>query len=221
MKDCILYFVKYPEVGKVKTRLAKDSLPELATELYSTFAKENLEELSAGCDADIIVCHTPEKMRIETRDWLGSDFRYIAQKGSALSRRMENGFREAFFMGYDRVVLVRSDIPGLSPEIVNAGIAALAPGITVLGPVGDGGYYLIGFLRGELLPNVLHDMEWDTDSVLQITVERLENSGRECVMLDNLEDIDTYEDLATVAALGTSGPLGPKALSIAREITGT
>ena len=220
MKDCILFFVKYPEPGEVKTRLAKDSSPELAAEFYSVFVKEKLEELSEGCEADIIICYTPEKLRRETAEWLGSQYRYVAQKGAELGRRMENSFREAFFMGYDRVVLVGSDIPGLTPAIINEGLEQLKPGSASLGPADDGGYYLIGFPRGEMKAEVFHDMEWSTDSVFQTTLTKLENNGMECHALQHLEDTDTVEDLETLTALGSLGPLGSKALAVARKITG-
>ncbi|QJB55133.1 TIGR04282 family arsenosugar biosynthesis glycosyltransferase [Pseudodesulfovibrio sp. zrk46] len=220
MKDCILFFVKYPEPGAVKTRLAEDSSPELAAEFYSVFAKEKLDELSHGSNADIIICFTPEDRKAETREWLGSGFRYIAQKGGDLGRRMENAFREAFFMGYDRALLVGSDIPALTSDIVNHGLEQIESGAAVLGPAEDGGYYLIGFPRGGMVPEVFHDIEWSTDTVAQETRNKLEAADLECRELEHLDDTDTLDDLEPLVALGSLGPLGSESLRVARKLVG-
>lgn len=220
MKDCILFFVKYPTPGEVKTRLAKDSSPELAAEFYSVFVEEKLSELAENTEADIIVCHAPESARKDMPDWLGTSYRYIGQKGTDLGIRMENGFREAFFMGYGRVVLVGSDIPALTADIIQEALNALSPDTAALGPADDGGYYLIGFQKGSLVPDIFHHMEWSTDLVFQQTVSRLEEAGTAVHELPQLEDTDTIEDVETLIALGSMGPLGPKSLAMARKLTG-
>lgn len=218
MKDCILFFVKYPMPGEVKTRLAEDSSPEMAAEFYATFVEDKLEELLAESAADIIVCFAPEKAAVAMLDWLGSKPRYIGQKGADLGRRMENAFREAFFMGYDRVVLVGSDIPALSADILQEALEALTPEQACLGPADDGGYYCIGFHQKGFVPNVFHAMEWGSDSVMQQTADILEEKGMPYYELINLADTDTIEDVETLVALGTSGPLKPRSLALARKL---
>ncbi|CCH48273.1 TIGR04282 family arsenosugar biosynthesis glycosyltransferase [Pseudodesulfovibrio piezophilus] len=220
MKDCLLFFTKFPEPGAVKTRLAEDSSPELAAEFYKTFVEEKLAELAEACRTEIIVCFAPEQARLQMKDWLGTRQRHLAQKGSDLGHKMENAFREAFFMGYERVLLAGSDIPGLSPRIVEEGIEALTPETACLGPADDGGYYCIGFHKSRFLPEVFHSMHWSTEDVAQQTLSRMETQGLAVHTMETLEDIDTIEDLETLTALGTSGPLGEKALAMARKLTG-
>lgn len=220
MSGCILFFVKYPEPGEVKTRLAEEATPELAAEFYKVFVQEKLAELEAGCDHDIIVFFTPEQNGKAMPDWLGPDYRYLAQKGAELGRRMENAFREAFFMGYERVILAGSDIPGLTPAILDDGLAALTPETASIGPADDGGYYCIGFHKKGFSPKVFSNMQWSNDDVFQRTVNRLSDMGMEVVELARLEDTDTIEDVETLVALGTAGPLGGKALAAARKLAG-
>jgi rSAM/selenodomain-associated transferase 1 len=220
MSDCVLFFVKYPEPGAVKTRLAVDSSPELAAEFYKVFVEEKLAELAGSVDAEIIVFFAPETARRAMGDWLGTGRRYIAQKGADLGRRMENGFREAFFMGYERVVLVGSDIPGLTPDLLAQGLTPLTPERASLGPAEDGGYYLIGFHRKGFVPEVFRDMAWSERDVLQVTLRRLAQAGRACVELDPLEDVDTLEDLQTMVALGRSGPLRGRSMELAKRLAG-
>lgn len=220
MKDCLLFFVKYPEPGTVKTRLANDASPELSAEFYATFVEEKFEELVTGCTCDVIVCFAPEKAGQAMRDWLGEEHRFIGQKGADLGRRMENGFREAFLMGYDRVVVTGSDIPGLTPAIIHEGLEALTPENCSLGPADDGGYYLIGFHRKGFVADVFKRMEWSHDMVLQKTMNILEEAGREIFQLVPLEDTDTIEDVETLAALGQSSGFGPRSLAMARRLAG-
>lgn len=220
MKECILFFVKYPVPGEVKTRLAEDSSPELAAEFYATFVEEKFAELKEGCRADLIVCHAPEGAGQAMRDWLGTGVRYFGQKGTDLGRRMENAFREAFLMGYGRAVLAGSDVPGLTPAILDEALQALDENTASLGPAEDGGYYCIGFHRKGFKPEPLRDVEWSTRSVFEQTASRLEKAGLDYHVLPPLEDVDTIEDVETLIALGNAGPLGPRTLAEARRLAG-
>lgn len=219
-KECVIFFVKLPVPGEVKTRLAEDTSPEGAARFYAVFAEEKLAELKGGCAADIIVCFTPEAARAEVAEWLGPDHRYIAQKGADFGRRMENAFREVFFMGYERAVLAGSDIPGLTPVILSDALESLTPETACLGPAEDGGYYCIGFHKQGFTPEVFRNMEWSTPEVFQRTVNQFDALGRKWVELVQLDDTDTLEDVETLVALGRSGPLGGKALETAKKLTG-
>lgn len=219
-KNCVLFFIKYPEPGSVKTRLAEESTPEQAAAFYRAFVEDKLAELEAGIDGDLVVFFTPEPLRDKVRRWLGKDRRYVAQKGADLGRRMENAFREAFFMGFERGVLVGSDIPGLTPDIVNRGLHCLEPGRASLGPAGDGGYYLIGFHRAGFMPEVFRTGEWSTPGVFERAFNVLAGTGFAFTELERLDDMDTMEDIETMLALGPLGPLKGRTLEMARRLAG-
>ena len=218
MRDCILYFVKYPQPGAVKTRMAEGTTPQLAADFYRAFAADKFAEIVATPEAEVIVCFAPEKMQREVAAWLPCR-RYLSQKGTELGRRMENAFGEAFLMGYDRAVLVGSDIPGLTPDILRRGLNALAPDTAVLGPAEDGGYYLIGFHRQGFKPEVLRNMAWSDSHVFQRTADLLNRLGLDCVELERLADMDTLDDLAALVKLGADGPLAGLSLETARAMT--
>lgn len=220
MRDCVLFFVKYPEPGMVKTRIADMSSPEAAADFYRVFVEEKLAELKAGCDADIIVCYYPESAGQVMCSWLGKGYRFLGQKGGDLGRRMENAFREAFFMGYDRAVLAGSDIPGLTCEIIGAALDGVDRDTASIGPAEDGGYYIIGFHRSGFVPEVFRKVEWSAGDVFSNTVDRLEEAGRRCAGLPQLDDLDTIEDVEEHVALGTAGPLSGQALVMARKLVG-
>lgn len=61
-----------------------------------------------------------------------------------LGARMTASFAQAFAAGAEAVVLTCSDIPGLDSHLVPLAFDRSAQAPVVIGPAGDGGYYLIG-----------------------------------------------------------------------------
>ncbi len=99
-----------------------------------------------------------------------------------------------FSQGYQRVVLVGSDIPHLPPENISQGFLALRAGAeVVLGPSADGGYYLVGLNRPQ--PR-LFDLPMSTPEVLHQTLERARALSLQVAQLAESFDIDTPADLA-------------------------
>lgn len=219
MTDCVLYFVKYPEPGKVKTRLARHGSSELAAAFYRALASAKHAELQATTDATLLTCFTPDNRSEDVAEWLGAgDF--LPQGDGDLGERMERAFCAAFDQGCRRAVLVGSDIPGLTPAIVRHGLDALDASTVALGPARDGGYYLIGFHRDGFEPELLRNMAWSRDDVLERTVNRLSGLGLKRALTDRLPDMDTIEDLASLVTLGEGGPLRGEVLELARQLTG-
>lgn len=216
MSRCILFFVNYPEPGQVKTRLAESSSPELACELYKALVADMLPVLEGVEGAGVMVCYTPESRGGDMVAWLGSERRCLSQKGVDMGRRMENAFREAFFMFYDQVLLVGGDVPELSPEILGQAFDATTQGKAVLGPARNGGCYLIGFQRDAFLPEVFSDMVWSTEQVFEDARQRLAGSGRDVEVLPELAVVDTLEDVRDLAQRGV--PEGSLTLEAARRM---
>ena len=123
-------------------------------------------------------------------------------------------------MGYERAVLVGSDIPGLTPEIVNRGLRCLEPDRASLGPAGDGGYYLIGFHKAGFAPEVFRTGEWSSPGVYERAFNILAGAGFAFIELEGLDDMDTMEDIETMLALGPMGPLRGRTLDMARKMAG-
>jgi rSAM/selenodomain-associated transferase 1 len=136
---------------------------------------------------------TPEEMAM----WLGL-FSYRAQGVGDIGTRMAAALQSAFAAGARRAVLVGSDIPGLDSGIINQAFVALAEHALVLGPSRDGGYYLIGLQNGQaelLVPLLLDDMAWSSETVLAVTLERCAAHGFQASLLPLLHDVDRPEDL--------------------------
>jgi hypothetical protein len=191
---CILYFVKYPQKGEVKQRLAADIDEDIVVELYRNFVLDTLSTLKK-LDVQLRICFSPLNAQKKFREWLGSSYRYVPQEGNDLGERMKNSFSHAFVEGFRRVILIGSDSPDLPGDFLRNAIVELQTHDIVLGPSSDGGYYLIGFRDHTFLPSVFDGISWSSSTVFQETKEKIKNAGRSLSLLPAWSDVDTISDL--------------------------
>jgi rSAM/selenodomain-associated transferase 2 len=90
-------------------------------------------------------------------------------------------------------VVIGSDCPSLTPEVIFEAFARLTETPAVLGPARDGGYYLIGLNRP--MPELFRGIAWGTDRVLVDSLAALDQRGCQRALLKPLADIDRPEDL--------------------------
>src|SRR3989338_7559417 len=139
MHNVLLYFVKYPEPGKVKTRLAQAVGKERAAELYRELAEKNLHavtERHGGAYGNtplrrvpprhfhLIVAYDPPDKIGEFRDWLGEDFEYWPQRGEGLGERLRAAFQQAFDEGASQVLAFGIDTLNFLAEILSQAFEA-------------------------------------------------------------------------------------------------
>lgn len=120
------------------------------------------------------------------------------QRGADLGERMADAMTGEFLRGAERVLLVGSDIPGITAAGMISAFDALASCDAVLGPTTDGGYYLIGFRRFTFDADVFADMHWSTPTVYRTTRRRLSQRGLRVHAAPPLQDLDTLQDLANL-----------------------
>lgn len=191
---CLLFFVKKPERGKVKSRLAAVIGGDSAVRLYKNLVAQMLSTLREGT-FPLYICFFPKNAQKPIKNWLGREYCYLPQNGTDLGERMRNGFMEAFEMGFKRVVLIGSDIPDLPLELIEEAFTSLHKNDVVIGPAFDGGYYLIGFKDKTFSPQVFEGIAWGTQNVFDETMKKLKRFRRVVHTLPYQRDIDTVEDL--------------------------
>jgi rSAM/selenodomain-associated transferase 1 len=196
----LLFFIKNPEKGKVKTRLASAIGDELAVKLYRRFLVEMLFTLNRGTFL-VYLCYYPENSLSDLKHRLGGHYLYMPQNGENLGERMKNGFVEAISMNFKRVILIGSDIPGLPLEFIEEAFKSLEEKDAVIGPSLDGGYYLIGFRDKTFSSRVFEGIPWSTKSVFEKTMKVLRKERLTVHTLQRLKDIDTIEDLKDLLGL--------------------
>jgi uncharacterized protein len=193
-KRCLLLFCKYPDIGKVKTRLAIDVGEIKALELYKCMVEDQIKTVKQ-LDMSIIICYDPKESGVSMMKWLGPGLLYYAQTGLDLGKKLENAFYYAYSKGFSDVAVIGSDSPDLSVEMINESFDLLDTTEAVIGPASDGGYYLLGFNRGGFFLDVFKDIAWSTNMVYVQTWSKIRATGKVCEVLDEWNDVDTILDL--------------------------
>lgn len=190
----ILVFVRAPERGRVKTRLAASIGDDAALRIYRRLAEHVLGEVRTLSHlARIRVHYTPAPAGDAVAGWLGAGPEYLPQRGATLGARMERAFHQAFTDGFERVVIVGSDLPGLTARHLQEALALLDAHPAVIGPARDGGYWLLGLRRPA--PELFRDVPWSTATVFPETMRRLRALGLRPALLPELADVDEPADL--------------------------
>ena len=203
---CLMIFVRHPEPGKVKTRLAQAYGDRFAAELYGYFVDDLLEELERG-SYRLEIAFTPAEKESAIRWRFGGRFSYTPQEGEGLGERMEKAFRSCFAKGFAAAILIGSDFPDLTVEVIEQAFHALENGHdAVVGPAFDGGYYLIGFRSATFDPGVFKEIPWGERTVCEETLNRLHARGYRISLAPTWHDIDTEEDLTALQARHANTP---------------
>jgi hypothetical protein len=118
-----------------------------------------------------------------------------------LGERMFEAFRSVYRMGYQKVLLVGTDCPEMSEGVLKEGFKVLKSKDVVFGPANDGGYYLVGFGPefDDKYKSLFEGFEWSTSEVLDESVKRCKEIGLNYGLLEQLVDVDYFEDLKDVS----------------------
>jgi len=191
---CVILFVKFPERGKVKSRLAQDMDGDIIQRFYECMVLDAIDMLKQA-GTPFRICFDPPDAQERVRQWLGQTYLYMPQIGGNLGERMKQAFSIVFSEGVDEALLIGSDIPALTTILIDEAFQSLSDRDSVIGPANDGGYYLIGFKKITFVPGIFHAMAWSTNTVFRETVRRLKETSLTVHLLPELTDIDTREDV--------------------------
>ncbi|MFY8037177.1 MAG: TIGR04282 family arsenosugar biosynthesis glycosyltransferase [Cyclobacteriaceae bacterium] len=192
MKSLLILFYRNPELGKVKTRLAKDVGDEKALSIYLDLCAHtrNITHLLA-CDK--VVYYSQEVQHNDL--WPDAVYSKKIQTGLDLGERMSHAFQDGFAVGYTSICIIGTDCLELTPAILQQAFTELEISDAVVGPARDGGYYLLGMKQFHA-PFFI-DKEWSTDTVYRDTLIDLESQFLSYSILPMLRDVDEATDLPT------------------------
>jgi rSAM/selenodomain-associated transferase 2/rSAM/selenodomain-associated transferase 1 len=197
-KRLLIVFTRYPRPGQTKTRLTPALGPAGAAELQRKMTGHTVlmarQTASRSRATDLEIDYTGGSER-RMRRWLGLGTSYVPQSDGDLGQRMSRAFLDGFQSERERIVIIGTDCPGLTPELVERAFEALGRHGLVLGPASDGGYYLIGLRRH--VPELFRDIPWGTGNVLRSTLAAAESRNLSVEWLPPLTDVDRPEDLPT------------------------
>lgn len=196
-KNAHIIFLKYPESGKVKTRLGESIGHSKAAEFYRLLV-EKILMATVDSTTDILLFIEPYEKLNKFKDWLGGSFKYYPQEQSDLGERMFKALETAFSEGYDKCILTGSDIPELNSDITSDAFEKLDESDAVLGRAEDGGYYLIGFNKNKLTDKVFKGIKWSCENVFDETMRVFNQINYIVIHTEILSDLDTLEDLESM-----------------------
>ena len=198
----LLLFARLPELGKVKTRMARDLGAERTLAVYESMLHTVLASIGPSSPETEIECMwppTPSANGELLRRAFGGHVAAM-QTGANLGDRLSMAFSERFFFHRtDKIIAIGADDPLLPRALIDHAFALLDSCEYVVGPAEDGGYYLFGCRAASFEPDVFHGIEWGTSTVLAATIERIAKTGRTMALLPERFDIDTAADLERYA----------------------
>jgi hypothetical protein len=202
----LILFTRYPQAGTTKTRLIPALGAAGAADLQRCMT---VHTLRAAIDwarrrrGDIEVRFEGGSEHLMRR-WFGAPdaprragdvtfLDYLPQGAGDLGERLARATQNAFHSGAHRVVVVGTDAPDLTAELLTTAFRRLGEVDVVLGPACDGGYYLIGLRRPS--PQLFTNMPWGSGDVCHETQAAARAADLAVATLQTLADIDRPEDL--------------------------
>jgi uncharacterized protein len=188
--------VKVPQAGRVKTRLARGIGVASATAFYRHSTSAIVAQLTRPREWRTILAIAPDA-GVTSRMFRHSGPR-CAQGSGDLGQRMQH-LMDGLPPG--PVLIVGSDIPGITAAHIREAFAKLGANDAVFGPAPDGGYWLVGLKRFPHVPRAFRNVRWSSEHALADTRANL--NGLKIASLEVLDDIDEAADLARTR--GTHG----------------
>ena len=192
--NALIYFIKAPIEGRVKTRLAKRIGNQKALEVYNHFV-QHLLDLSLPSLSDRLIAYDTPNRALPLPLYLAKET-FFYQEGEDLGERMAHAFEYAFAKGYKKVILIRSDVPDIKVRILDEAFNALSHNDAIISPTVDGSYYLIGFNAHTFTKDAFENIPLETSEVYTQTKMQLKNhlvaEGKKLHSIHTLEDLKAY-----------------------------
>lgn len=194
----VLVVAKAPVPGLAKTRLAASVGDAAAADIAAAALLDTLDAVAAAPVADRVVAVTGDLTRAararEIRQRLTS-FMVVQQRGDDFAERLVFAHRDAA-IGHP-VLQIGMDTPQVTAELLEACAGALLEAPAVLGPATDGGWWALG-VRSAATAACLRDVPMSQSDTGARTLAALRDSGVEVVLLPELADVDTIDDVDAV-----------------------
>ena len=194
----LVIMVKVPQAGRVKTRLARDIGAVSAVQFYRHTTRAVLLRLVSPREWCTVLAVAPDVER-DSRAFRPDIARWPQGPGD-LGARMQ---RVMDRHSPGPILIIGSDIPGITAAHIRAGFRALGANDAVFGPAPDGGYWLVGLKRLPRIPRAFHNVRWSSEHALADTHANLK--GLRVAHIQELDDVDDAAGLAlTRVAFGRS-----------------
>ncbi|MBK8625872.1 MAG: TIGR04282 family arsenosugar biosynthesis glycosyltransferase [Saprospiraceae bacterium] len=200
----LIVFIKNPEMGKVKTRIAATTGDLAAFNIYLRLLEITRSNTSQLTDIYKNLYYS-EQIAIDD-EWPNETYVKMKQSNGDLGHKMKMAFNEVFDKLGNRqkskVLIIGSDCPEVTQSIIFSAYELLDKHDVVIGPTYDGGYYLLGM--NDYFPFLFDGIAWSTADVFNQTLQIISNKQLTVATLHALNDIDTEADWMAYQKRSTS-----------------
>lgn len=187
-ENAIIVFAKNPVLGKAKTRIAKDVGDQKAFEIYKNLLSIT-EDILNEIPIDKYLFFTDF---IDEKLWALNNLNYRLQSKGGLGKKMADAFINVFHSGHKKALIIGSDCPYITKELLMDAFEQLESTDHILGPTIDGGFYLYG--TNKFHSFIFDGIIWSSETVLENVLNNIQNIGEKYTLLPTLSDIDHIED---------------------------
>lgn len=210
--EAIILFTRVPVPGMVKTRLMGALTGVQCAALHAAFLCDVYEKCLAAKKA-VRLYYTGGSHALLPEPVRGAAL--FKQADGGLGDKMRLAFEETLHE-HSAAVLIGSDLPALTADILTEAFGLLEKNDAVIGPAADGGYYLIGMKK--YLPRLFSVETYGGADVLAATEAAAKEAGITLARAAECRDVDTPEDLEILAQGVISGKiLAPRTEAFMRE----
>ena len=193
MNRALILFTRVPIPGQTKTRLMPFLDGEECAKVHTCFLQD-IYEKAKQVDADLFVFYTPNDEKKLLQTVLDSGATFLPQYGNDLGERMENAIGITLRLGYEKCVLIGTDIPQIHPETLRNAFDSLNEKDIVIHPTFDGGYYLIGMKKE--YDSIWKIERYGTNTVIYDTLQHMKNEKLATAVGQMYYDVDDKDDLS-------------------------
>jgi uncharacterized protein len=204
----LIVIAKAPVAGQVKTRLCPPCTPDQAADLARASLQDTLDAVSRSRARRRLVV-----LDGEPGPWLPNGFEVIAQRGDGLAERLAAAFEDVG----EAAFLVGMDTPQLTPELLDAGLEAVAGGDSAFGAALDGGYWGLGLRTPDAA--VFAGVPMSSSRTGAVQRAQLALLGLRPAILPPLLDVDTFSAALIVAAEAPKTRFAAAVAAIEAELT--
>lgn len=189
-KSAIIIFIKNPDPGRVKKRLALSLGDDKALGVYKQML-DHTRHITKALSTDRFLYYDRAVDKNDT--WPNDLYIKKRQSGPDIATRIIHALKNVFNLGYEHIVIIGSDCLELDERIIRLAFRQLEHFDTVLGPTRDGGFYLLGI--NQLYPELFKATGWGTAQLTPEVLKIIHRLNKICFILSELANMVTVEDL--------------------------
>lgn len=184
MSASVVIMARAPRRGEVRRALEPLLGRDGSAALQSALIVQAVRWARQVAPEAVYVAHDPPDSAPELRALLGEGVTLFPQNGDGIAGRLADLAARLFTRQSDPLLVVWPDLPQLRPEHADAALDDLGAGCdVVLGPVIEGGFYLVGLARP--LPKLfaLPEQAWRSPDVMKVGLAAVVDAGLELGIL--------------------------------------